>query len=258
MTWDYQIYETTEAGLDLSHNPPIWMPEFISWGPADIHRPLDVVAVDDPTVPYDPAINNSPCLVLAMGGNLRGNTGGGAAYPVGGSAIHTGADWKALHGRITTLIRWNTLFHTPAHAGIIALASQTDLAETHLAQGYLLVLDTLSFQNRVQLLAMTDGISGEPGSSYGTSYILLAETDVDAFAVGTNYTLALEWEADAKTLRGTRLQAFFDGTKLWDIVHNGPGSYIPTLAAPPAGSGLMLGAGTNQAVVYFDETTIAV
>ncbi len=264
MGWIQNTYGTTSITQTISAPP--WSETSITWGPITIHDPQDVV--DSFGNPYDTGVNNTDCLVLTFGANLRGATSGGAAIPCGTSCINNDPAWRTLHGRITSIICQRQLtgqsYDGPGHAGIICLASQTNIDEGGGAKGYALIYDNISFSARFRLIQLNNGFSGSLGGSYGSSYTLLAQSGWNLFSVDASFTLALEWEVDQTYLYGTRLHAYITlGSVLsepyleeWHILHTGADAWVPTTQVG-GGAGHFCVGSTTPIKVYFDNTSIA-
>lgn len=261
MTWVQNTYGTTGI-LEFLSSPP-WTPGSITWGPVTIHDPTTVV--DTFGNHYDTGVNDTRCLVLTFGANLRGTTPGGASIPCGVSCINNDAAWRTLHGRITSnfKIRDGT-YNGAGHSGIICLASSTNIDEGSGAQAYALIYENILFSARFRLIHLTDGFSGSIGSSYGSTYTLLAQSGWNVASVGTVYTMALEWEVDQVYLYGTRLHAYISNSDTlsepylyeWHIVYTGASAWIPTSAVSGGAGAFCIGA-TGSLKTYFDNTSIA-
>ena len=261
MSWVPLVYGTT--GITAVVSSPPYSPSTITWGPATVFDPLSVRSIID-GFPYDNAINGSKCMVLTFGANLRGTDVGGAAIPCGSSCINTDPAWKSLHGRITTEFYIRSDVYTgPGHAGILCLASSANINSGSGAQAYALVYENISFSRRIRLLHIVNGFSGSLGGSFGTSYILLAQSEWFIFSTGVVYALSLEWEIDPIYFQGVRLRAIFttdrtfEGPSLidWHIVYTGAKAWVPS--EPVGGGGGVFCVGSTSPVkAYFDNTKL--
>ena len=261
MTWVRNTYGTTAIVEMLSHPP--WSPGTISWGPATIHDPDTVT--DSFGNPYDFGINDTNCLVLTFGANLRGVSPGGAAFPCGVSCINNDAAWQTLHGRITSnfYIR-DTTYNGPGHAGIICLASSTNIDEGSGTRAYALVYDNILFSARFRLIQLNNGFSGSPGGAYGSSYTILAQSGWHLASASTVYTMALEWEVNQTYLYGARLHAFVSASPTlsepylveWHVLYTSSDAWVPT-GPVSGGSGAFCIGSTGSLKTYFDNTSIA-
>lgn len=196
----------------------------------------------------DDLINASACTVMA-GQSATPNAGIGAAVWSDGLPPQT-------FGKVTANVKIHGTFTTPAHVGICVLLSSTALAPGAGAQGYALVLDTLSNLNRIRLLQLTDGGSHPVnGGASPITYTLLAETEDNAFTAGQSVALQLEWYVDAVHLQGVFLRATANGAFLWQIVYTGPAAYLPANAATSR-YGLLGYQSTNPIVLYVDDVVM--
>lgn len=271
MAYTFYPGDCTPIVIDpIDPAPPIeWQPNTITYPAANLYDPTVVVHKDgmgnaEPNVLYDPGVNRGRCLVLAS--DSRPNIVTAAI------ASNAGDPYKTLHGRLRVTTRVRSEYSFPAHWGICALQSSNSLIPGGGAQAYAVICDTVLGLNRVRLVQMTDGISGSVGSAQGSSYILLAETDDDAFPTGTFtpggpadgiVTLMLEWDSDPARLKGTRVQAWYTqgafdpGIQLADIVFTGAQALKPASVDDVAGAGVFMSMATNPIITYFDNAVLS-
>lgn len=242
---DWTIFSGAFGGVSIAVSSPPWSATSVTYPANGIFNPADVVDINDSSIHNDIAIDDSKCLVMAGAGvgTIRG--------------AHTTRVSSAVRGQITFSARIRFAYDGPGHAGICVLQDQQNMLPGA-GIAYALILDTIFFNNRLRLVQLTNGISGSPGGSLGSTYILLAETNTTFFASGSVQVLRLAWESDPVRLKGTRLRVWHGLSlaslvQLWDIVYTGAAAHVPTTSA---GVGCIAHVATNNFISYFDIITM--
>ncbi len=275
MSWVKNGYGAS-SGITEALDILAWEPASITYGgPARGMVPLDVHHRIYRWIPYDSGINSSNFVTLATHAGGRGVDSGGSTIPTGCSLINDEDPWTRRHARLDTAMKVHLAYNGAHHGGIICLASNTNIDEGGGSQAYALVYENVSFSQRWRLIHLTNGFSGPLGGSYGSTYVLLAQSAWNTSERGRIYNVSLEWEADSTLLYGVRLHARVkQGERIygpkpplappyivdWHIVYTGTETREPWVPSGSVngGAGMFIVATTAPSCFYFDSTAIYV